>query len=162
MNSPEEVLAQLRITPFGCWEWTRARHPLGYGQVYYQGRSWRAHRLLYGLLTVENITGKVLDHLCRNPPCCNPDHLEPVTQRENNARGRSRSALNAWKTHCPKGHELVGDNIRKSEIARGGRDCRTCYNERFRERHKRKTTCPDCGKDYSISYINNHRRRVHG
>lgn len=27
-----------------------------------------------------------IDHLCRNPGCCNPDHLELVTHAENNRR----------------------------------------------------------------------------
>jgi hypothetical protein len=30
--------------------------------------------------------GLELDHLCENPPCCNPAHLEPVTHAENNRR----------------------------------------------------------------------------
>lgn len=33
-------------------------------------------------------TGKELDHLCRNATCSNPDHLEPVTHKENFNRGR--------------------------------------------------------------------------
>ena len=161
MNSPEEVLAQLRITPFGCWEWTRARHPLGYGQVYYRGRSWRAHRLIYSTLTDINITGRVLDHLCRNPPCCNPDHLEPVTQRENNARGKSKSALNLRKTHCKNGHELTPENTVKSELKRGTRDCLICYRARDREFSKKKKNCPDCGKTHGVRYMREHRKRVH-
>lgn len=33
-------------------------------------------------------SGLVLDHVCRNPRCVNPAHLEPVTQAENLRRGR--------------------------------------------------------------------------
>jgi hypothetical protein len=30
--------------------------------------------------------GLELDHLCRNPPCVNPAHLEPVTHQQNMQR----------------------------------------------------------------------------
>lgn len=34
-----------------------------------------------------------LDHLCRRPACCNPDHLEPVTHRTNMRRAYAREAI---------------------------------------------------------------------
>ena len=163
MNSPEEVLAQLQITPFGCWEWTRARHPLGYGNVYYQSRFYRAHRLIYTLLTGIDLTGRVLDHLCRNPPCCNPDHLEPVTQQENIRRGNSRQGRNSRKTHCKRGHELTPDNNVPAETARGTRDCLICSKERARTSSTpvRRQECSYCGRSYRRSYMREHQRRVH-
>ena len=39
--------------------------------------------------------GLVLDHLCRVRHCVNPDHLEPVTSRENTLRGEGFAAVNA-------------------------------------------------------------------
>lgn len=33
--------------------------------------------------------GLELDHTCKNPRCCNPDHLEPVTNQINVYRGKS-------------------------------------------------------------------------
>jgi HNH endonuclease len=46
-----------------------------------------AHVLLYekhvGLVPF----GLVLDHICRNKLCVNPNHLEPVTNAINNQRG---------------------------------------------------------------------------
>lgn len=73
--------------------------------------------------------GLVLDHLCRVRRCCNPAHLEPVTQRENLMRGASFVEENALKTACPKGHPLTGRNV---VYWRGHRKCRECDNARRR------------------------------
>lgn len=68
----------------GCWIWTGARNPQGYGQVRLDSqRKGPAHRAMYELLVGPIPEGLVIDHLCSNPPCVNPDHLEPVTQRVN-------------------------------------------------------------------------------
>lgn len=37
-----------------------------------------------------------LDHLCVNPPCRNPDHLEAVTMLENNRRRDKRREKGRW------------------------------------------------------------------
>ena len=108
-----------------CWEWLGClsagygRFSLGNG-----GGLILAHRYSYEALVGVIPTGLRLDHLCRNTSCVNPMHLEPVTQRENVLRGRSPAALNALKTHCPKGHPLSGANLRVDNV--GKRRCRAC------------------------------------
>lgn len=72
-----------------------------------------------------------IDHLCRNRACFNPDHLEQVTNQTNILRGEGATATNARKTHCIRGHELVGTNLIASRT--NGRSCRICRNERRRE-----------------------------
>lgn len=71
------------IDPGDCWLWTGTIRPDGYGQVTVGRKQQRAHRLVYELLVGPIPEGLTLDHLCRNPPCVNPDHLEPVTLKIN-------------------------------------------------------------------------------
>lgn len=68
-----------------CWTWTGHRDPKGYGRFCEGGRgnTRLAHRVAYAALVGPIPDGLDLDHLCVNPPCVNPAHLEPVTHEEN-------------------------------------------------------------------------------
>jgi HNH endonuclease len=59
----------------GCWEWTGARYPEGYGQFRKILGETRAHRLAYRLAFGPFNHGEQVLHHCDNPPCCRPDHL---------------------------------------------------------------------------------------
>jgi hypothetical protein len=83
----------------GCWSVIKGREWNGYVRVYgnfglerpKQGRDWGvlSHQLAYILLKKhqdEDPTlprGMELDHICRNPACCNPHHLTPVSGEKN-------------------------------------------------------------------------------
>lgn len=112
----------------GCWMWIGSDSGYGgYGSFYYKERLTRAHRAAYDMFVGPIPDGLTIDHLCRVPCCVNPKHLEAVTQRENNMRSPTVvSALNARKTHCPKGHEYSEQNLRRAKY---GRMCRICHNE---------------------------------
>jgi hypothetical protein len=128
-----KVLARLTDTdqPDACWEWTGYLTPGGYGQAWVPGDHMRlTHRVTYTQLVGPIPAGLGLDHLCRNRRCCNPRHLEPVTNRVNTARGATIAAEHAARTHCPEGHPLKGDNLEPSHLAVGGRKCRTCNRAR--------------------------------
>ena len=109
----------------GCVEWGHSRSPEGYGRL---GGSY-THRLIYAELVGEIPDGFVIDHLCRNRICMNPNHLEAVTQAENLRRGEGISARNALKTHCPKGHEYDEENT-YLRPDRPGRGCKQCRNRK--------------------------------
>lgn len=74
-------------TEEGCWLWRGALTERGYGLLRDGRRRVRAHRAFYQELVGPVPDGLVLDHLCRNPSCVNPGHVEPVTQAENIRRG---------------------------------------------------------------------------
>jgi hypothetical protein len=73
-----------------CWVWRRALDSNGYGRAWAGGGSHRvAHVVMYERLRGPVPEGLELDHLCRNPACVRPDHLEPVTHAENIRRGKN-------------------------------------------------------------------------
>lgn len=107
----------------GCWVWTGAvTGSMGYGSFYMNGRKEVAHRAAYMLYVGPIPDGFDLDHLCRNPLCANPEHVEPVTQAENNRR--QGEAV----THCPAGHPYDEKNTYHKPRKGGGfgRYCRRC------------------------------------
>lgn len=129
------------VTQASCIEWWGPRQEAkrtaksGYGYVYVGRRRIPAHRAAY-ILTGRPLTDEdVVDHLCRNPCCVNPAHLEAVSNVENVMRGDSPPAKNANKTHCERGHPLSGANIYNY---RGRRHCRRCRSARvIHDRHVR-------------------------
>lgn len=114
-----------------CLRWVGHTNQ-GYGVVRISNRSVRAHRLAW--YAKNGDTPMDLDHLCRNRWCVNPEHLEPVTNRENVLRGEGRTAQNAKKTHCDKGHPLVHRN----GVQSAWRHCLVCKRawERTRVRNR--------------------------
>jgi hypothetical protein len=138
--------------PDECWPWRAAIEPSGYPtyRATYQGvRFTKAHRFAYHITVGPVPDGLDLDHLCHTRDedcragnecphrrCCNPAHLEPVTERVNVLRGRSASADNARKMRCDHGHLLAGDNLRIEPD--GSRRCRTCNRTNQRRYKQRK------------------------
>jgi hypothetical protein len=131
-----KVRARLVETAGGCWEWTGSRATRGYGRLQLPGRgpTVLAHRVVYLAERGEIGYGLSLDHLCSNPPCANPDHVEPVSLRTNTLRGTSACAERARRTHCPEGHPLELGNLRTAELRRGGRACLACDRQWHAER----------------------------
>ena len=115
-----------------CWNWTAGVDGRGYGAFKLNGRQLGAHVVAYRRLVGPIPEGLVLDHLCRNPRCVNPDHLEPVTQRENVVRGEAPAATNARKTHCKRGHEFTPENTIDHPRGRNCRECGRLMKERRR------------------------------
>jgi hypothetical protein len=68
---------------FACWPWMASRKEKGYGQMYFMGKTCRAHRIAYQLENGPIPDGLLVCHFCDNPSCCNPWHLVTATAKQN-------------------------------------------------------------------------------
>lgn len=97
----------------GCWVWNRTIAENGYGRIYISGKSVVAHRYVFERERGPIPEGMVLDHLCRNRRCVNPDHLESVEQVLNVRRGKSP------KLTIEQAREIraIADGLTRQEVA---------------------------------------------
>lgn len=129
---PKRIFDKIHFEPItGCWLWGGALSHGGYAKTYQDGRYVGAYRLTYECLKGHIQADYELDHLCRVHACVNPDHLEPVTHRENVYRGVSKGAR-ANETHCLRGHVLDEINTYVEHKANGSkqRHCLVCQKLR--------------------------------
>lgn len=121
-NSDKDFWKKVTITKT-CWIWSGGKNNKGYGSFCINGKSCFAHRYSYEQIKGKIPDGLTIDHLCRNPSCVNPAHLEPVSNRENTLRGNGASAVNARKVVCKRGHPF--DRLKNGEYGLE-RDCTKC------------------------------------
>ena len=105
----------------GCWVWTAHIEKDGYGQVSDGYRTLHPHRCMYEIKYGPIAEGLVAGHLCDEKypkdcklyrKCCNPDHIKPMTNKENIQRsvelGRYVVTSGAFK----EGHGAGENNIK--------------------------------------------------
>lgn len=128
-----------------CWLWTGAMagrspdRPYGCFTVKCLDGAWRmirTHRFAYEIAYGPIPKGLTIDHLCRNTLCVNPAHLEAVPNKVNVLRGNGRTAINARKTECIRGHAFDGAN---TKVINGSRECRICMRMRDKKRRNKQS-----------------------
>lgn len=128
----EVFLGMIKKIEDGCWIWQGRIYDNGYGNFGLNKKYTTAHRFSYQHFKGKIPKGKVIDHLCRNKTCVNPEHLEAVSIKENVLRGSGIAAKNAKKTHCKRGHEFTPQNTYSYVKNQGiGRTCRECGRLRY-------------------------------
>jgi HNH endonuclease len=135
----------------GCWLWTGAVDKDGYGKMVLADPDWahrrhvRAHRIAYETFVGPIPEGLEIDHLCAQPGCINPVHLEPVTTYNNVLRSNGLASQNAHKAICKNGHLLTEENIYyttwKGHTWRQCRECRRIASRDY-QRRKRAAATP--------------------
>jgi hypothetical protein len=125
-------LARVKFTDT-CWLWTGTLSSYGYGVIGVNYKTLKAHRVAYTAAVGEIPPGLHVDHLCRVRTCVNPEHLEPVTPRENILRGEGAAAKRARQSTCHLGHPL-----------------------RFSGSQR---VCDDCGRAKSLRYYHSHKEK---
>lgn len=134
-RAPTELADRLwarvgRGAPSACWEWLGAVNRGGYGVIWdpAKRRTVLAHVVAHELAIGPVPAGYQVDHVadrgCASPRCCNPAHLEAVTQRENLRRQA------AARTTCTRGHRWTDENTYRTKS--GARSCRTCHRDDVR------------------------------
>lgn len=153
----ERFINLLSIDSNDCWLF-RTVSKSGYSNFgINKKKAVRAHRYAYELYKGKIPEGLEIDHLCSVKNCCNPEHLEAVTAKENTRRawqrgdakihpkhirlraGRIANAAAVAKklamTHCKKGGHPY-DEANTIWRKKGGRECRACQKEYY-QRHKK-------------------------
>lgn len=130
----------------GCWDWVGCKDADGYGLFKAKSKMHRAHRLSL-VLTGKSLDSKlVVDHICRNRSCVNPNHLRQVTSRQNVLENSdSIQANNSKKTHCNNGHPLDGITL-NGKFQRWCRVCKATGLKNFLAKN------PTYKRDYMRSY----------
>lgn len=83
----------------GCWLWFRNCNASGYGNVRFNGRRDRAHRVMYRLCVGEVPENRLVLHKCDTPSCVNPAHLYVGTHWDNMRDRRIRNRQATGETH---------------------------------------------------------------
>jgi hypothetical protein len=113
--------------PDACWPWTGYCNDFGHGlfRAHAHGRGGSAHRFMYAEVHGGIPDGLLIRHLCNNPPCCNPDHLQAGTQVENMADRQEHGAGYGRGNDFPTAVQISEETVAA---------IRKAYNPRIRGR----------------------------
>ena len=90
-----------------CWLWTGSLNRIGYGKIMVGGKIVGAHRIAYEMAFGTIPSGLQIDHTCHTRACVNPDHLRPVTNKQNaenrtGAQANSKSGVRGVSWYAPR------------------------------------------------------------
>lgn len=109
-----------------CWNWTGACSD-GYATASYRGRRLPVHRVSLEAKLGTSLGVQAAHHMCANTLCVNPEHLQPISHRENIAEMLERKfyreriqELEAALAELNPDHELLATVSLGRRTKRGG------------------------------------------
>lgn len=136
MTPLERAMSRIAVLDSGCWLWLGCTNK-GYARMNVGGKIVDLHRWMYQQANGPLPPQAQLDHTCHTNDeecqggyecshrrCVNPDHLEPVTARENSIRGRGAPGRKSRQVACVNGHAFDESNTYRAPD--GTRHCRRC------------------------------------
>ncbi len=134
----ELVLERANSSPTGCLLWIGSTVD-GYGTLHFEGKTYKAHRIVALLMVKGWFPGAIVRHTCNTKLCVNDEHLIWGTRRENsndvieaggNRKSRNRGVKNGnasldeatvllIKQKLAKGipQQVIADEFRVSQTA---------------------------------------------
>jgi len=138
IHSIDRFISKIKIDENGCWIWLGGKSN-GYAYFWFEGKNVKAQRFSYALF-MGGLPDLPLDHLCRNRACVNPEHLEPVSTKENVLRGIGITSKNFKKIYCKNGHPFSQNNTYFRPT--GGRSCIICLKNTKQKYENQKKSQP--------------------
>lgn len=90
----QKIKDNTKVDANGCWVWQRCTAGKGYGAISIgKQKVGYVHRVSYSVYKGEIPKGLVVMHMCDNPPCCNPEHLQVGTHKDNMQDAKSKGRM---------------------------------------------------------------------
>lgn len=97
-----------------CWPWKGSTNGAGYGIIKMLNVKFYAHRQAYTEAKGSIPAGMVVRHKCDNPICCNPDHLEVGTMRDNSQDAVARGKMHG--RNCCRGSDHHQATLTEAQV----------------------------------------------
>lgn len=106
-----------------CWEWLSCKNEDGYGRLRWPDGSRKskikmAHRIAFELAVCKIPDGMIVMHLCDNPSCVNPSHLQKGTMQDNalDMISKNRGVHQVYSDIMPNGSEHSNSKLTEDEV----------------------------------------------
>lgn len=111
-----------KVSDEECWPWTNYKTKFGYGQMTINYTVYYAHQLAYFIKNGPYDMAFMVRHICDNPWCVNPDHMQLGTTQDNTQDKVNRGRQNRGSTLLTDEelvdiHKMYADGLEQGVIA---------------------------------------------
>ncbi len=112
-NLPARFWDKVEVAPSGCWLWTAGTFPNGYGEYWWNGKHWHAHRVMAIHAKGQIPDGLWVLHTCDIRKCVNPEHLYFGNHQDNmnDMKSRGRGVVPDNRGSRNSSARLTEDNV---------------------------------------------------